>query len=180
MNNSDQNQVNVSKLQEQAQVEPQVQAVSAVQDQNQVQTQQQNQAGQHVQVLTQTPIVSSQTTSVQHSTGRGQKEAEMPIVNADLQSSEITPSEHEPNLHPEVKEAGVEVISETPRITVEHQKAGIELAKESVPVKTQPTGSITLTPSQAQRLSKSGNVNDSISWLAKLLIKHFKKINILK
>lgn len=78
----------------------------------------------------------------------------------------ISASEHEPNLHPEVQEAGVEKISDKIDLTNEHFKAGIEHAKESAPVATQPRGIVQLPPTYqaTEKLVKKYKVSDSFKW----------------
>lgn len=92
----------------------------------------------------------------------------------------LQPSEQEPILHKEVAEVGVEVVSEKPQINTEHHKAGIHHAKESTPVATEPSGMVQLPmdPKQAIQVhQKNKNVNDSVVWLAALIVKHLKRVH---
>ena len=91
------------------------------------------------------------------------------------------PSETEPKLHSEVKEAGVETVSEKLEIKKEHTQAGIEHAKESVPVKTEPSPSITVPNSpmteqkarETLRLHKK--ISNSVLWMAISVLRQIKK-----
>ncbi len=59
----------------------------------------------------------------------------------------VMPSEVEPKLHPEVSNAGVEVVSQNPELTKEQQDLGIKPSLESVKPNTQqPTGIVKITP----------------------------------
>ncbi len=88
----------------------------------------------------------------------------------------MQPSEAEPTLHPEVQEAGVVAVSDVPNLTLEDQKAGIEPAKESVPVSTAPKGVVTLpTQQQAEAVLKKNKVTDSIAWMATLVLRVLKQ-----
>lgn len=92
----------------------------------------------------------------------------------------IEPSEKEPQIHPEVAEAGVERVSSTPELTPEAQKTGLRLAKESTPVSTQPSGAVQLPISEQKSkniLRFHKKVANSVTWLAVLVLKHFKKIH---
>lgn len=78
----------------------------------------------------------------------------------------LTATEKTPVLHPEVKEAGVEVVSQ-PVLTAEDQKAGLSLAKESVPPITEPSGIV-----QLEYLKNAGGgSSNSVFWLYKLMEK---------
>lgn len=100
-----------------------------------------------------------------------QKEQEAPVGDY-LKASEV-----HPEISKEIQEAGVETVSEAPQITVEHKKAGLEPAKESVPVQPQPQGLVNLpmTQIQAQNVLKfHKKVTDSIAWLAMLILRQLK------
>lgn len=92
----------------------------------------------------------------------------------------LQPSDQEPVLHEEVAEVGVEVVSEKPQITKEHHQIGIHHAKESTPVSTEPSGMVQLPMDPQQAIAvhqKNKNVNDSVVWLAALIIKHLKRVH---
>ncbi len=96
----------------------------------------------------------------------------------------IKPSgaESTPVIPPEVAEHGVETVTdyEKPQLTQEHKEVGIHEAKESVPVSTQPTGSVQLpmTEEEARQTVKMHKkVSDSILWLAALILKHAKMVH---
>ncbi len=108
-----------------------------------------------------------------------QKEAGPAFSKTVQQEDYIRPSEVEPIIHPEVSEHGVEAVSdhESLQLTDEHKKIGIESAKESTPVATQPTGRVQLpmTEEEAKQAVKiHKKVSDSIVWLAQLILKHAK------
>ena len=91
--------------------------------------------------------------------GTTHKEQE-PIVSAS--SAEIMqPTEVEPRLSPEVKEAGVKVVTGVPDLTLSDKKAGIALAKEAVIHPTSPSGVVMLSDEEvisAVKQKKSGKV----------------------
>lgn len=93
----------------------------------------------------------------------------------------IQPSETEPSLDREVAETGVETVSESPQLSYDQKKAGVEYAKENVPVSTTPSGNIVLpmTEEEAIKIIKTTNTSDSKHWLAVLIERIFQKIRIL-
>ncbi len=100
-----------------------------------------------------------------------QKEQEG-LTNDYLKASEV-----HPKISKELEEAGVETVSEVPQITIEHVKAGLEPAKESVPVQTMPQGlvSLPITQTQAQNiLNLHKKVTESVAWLAMLILRQFQ------
>ncbi|MDP3988581.1 MAG: hypothetical protein Q8P80_05570 [Candidatus Levybacteria bacterium] len=127
---------------------------------------QQNNLTDDVQIRQQPQVVQSPVGSVK-------KELVEPIG----QTEWVTPSETEPVLHAEVKEAGVEVVSEVPQITQEQIKVGIEPAKESVPVSTTPTAMSILKEIEAKDAQKKDTSN-SISWFWALLLKIKKQLAV--
>lgn len=92
----------------------------------------------------------------------------------------IIPSEQEPIIQEELAEHGVEAVAdhEKPAITAEHRKVGIESAKESTPVLTQPTGAVQLPMTEEETLQtiKTTGESDSKHWLAKLIEKVYLQI----
>lgn len=91
----------------------------------------------------------------------------------------ITASEPTPKILPEVKDAGVEEVKDALPLTEEHKALGIEHAKESTPVVTEPSGIVgsPLTKAQAKQIIKMHKkIADSIVWLAMLVLKQFKII----
>lgn len=84
----------------------------------------------------------------------------------------VRPSEVEPQLPDEVKEAGMEVVEnkERPQLTADHKALGIEHAKESVPVVVSPTSSVQLpyTLQDAKLIEKQVPRTESRHWLAAL------------
>ena len=124
-------------------------------------------------------ITSQPVQPVPPSAGTVHKE-QGPVVSISQTSEFIKPSESEPQISQELKEIGVESVSHIPTLTEEHRQAGIYHAKESVPVPTEPTGSVQLPMSQAQAqsvLKLHKKVSDSIVWLAALILKQFKMVN---
>lgn len=101
-----------------------------------------------------------------------QKEQEG-LVSDYLKASEIA----KPEISKEVSEAGVEAVSEVPQITIEHKKAGLEPAKESVPVQVGPQGLVNLPMGQTQAqsiLKLHKKVTESVTWLAMLILRQFQ------
>ncbi len=86
----------------------------------------------------------------------------------------VTPSIPEPVLSPEVKEVGVQKVPEMPQLTLEHENAGIQMAKESVPVITQPSGIVELpmTKMEADKVGKAPK--KSIYWMAVEILRQYK------
>lgn len=105
-------------------------------------------------------------------------EPESPAGSLQKEHESIFASEQEPKLHAEVIEAGVEKVSKMP-MTSDHERVGIKLAKESVPVQTAPSGAVQLplTKQQAKSILKAHKkVTDSILWLAILVLRQLKKM----
>ena len=94
----------------------------------------------------------------------------------------IQPSETEPSLDKEIAETGVETVSESPQLSYDQKKAGIEYAKENVPVSTTPSGSIVLpmTEEEAIKIIKTTDTSDSKHWLAVLIERIFQQIKMLR
>lgn len=92
----------------------------------------------------------------------------------------IVPSEPEPIIQEELAEHGVEATKdhEKPHVTAEHRKVGIEPAKESTPVLTQPTGTVQLpmTEEEALKTIKTTSTKDSKHWLARLIEKVYRQL----
>lgn len=123
------------------------------------------------------PVDQPQAPTVPVSSITPTKESE-PITASVSQATEyIKPSEVSPAISKEVAEAGVEAVSEVPSITPQHKEIGIEMAKESVPVATQPTGAVQLPQSQKEAemlLKKNSDTRNSLTWLIMSLIRRFK------
>lgn len=93
----------------------------------------------------------------------------------------IKPSEVEPNIHHEAAEAGVEKVTEMPKLTEEHVKIGIKLSKEAVSVQISPSGVVQLpmTAKQANNIIRTHKkISDSFLWLAVLVLRQIKKMRI--
>lgn len=95
----------------------------------------------------------------------------------------VQPTEVEPVLHPEVAEAGVEVVEqqERPQITVEQKAVGINHAPPVMPVTVAQPRTVTLpyTPQQVVALEKSTKVDESAHWLVMLTKYIMQKLQIL-
>lgn len=89
----------------------------------------------------------------------------------------LMPSESE-SLPKEVGEAGVEVVSKKHDIATFAKQAGIEPAKESVPVSTTPTSSIQLpmTEKEALHVIKTTNAREARHWMAVLVEKIYEQL----
>ncbi|MBU2632806.1 hypothetical protein KKG52_03755 [Patescibacteria group bacterium] len=101
------------------------------------------------------------------------KEAE-PISTGPL----LTSSEQDPNIEQEVKEAGVEKVSEKLQLTKEHEQIGVKHASSTTPVNLEPQKTIGLPMpvTKAREVIKTHKkVADSILWMAKTVIRQFKK-----
>ena len=111
-------------------------------------TDQTNQQNQPVQDQKSAPFATPAPVSLP------QKEQAPVISDAskDQAAELIKPSEEEPKIPQEVKEAGVEAVSEKPYLTEEHKALGIKHAKEGTPVSTQPSGIVKLPMSENEAL----------------------------
>lgn len=134
---------------------------------------QQNSSGQKAPPQTQ-PIQPTQSQQTQ--VGSLQKER-LP-VSAPVQEV-MQPTEQAPRISPELAEAGVEAVSQTPQLTKDHAQLGITHAKESVPMPSVPSNAanIQYPMTQQQALSVPKKVSNSIAWLATLIIRQFKMKN---
>ncbi len=110
-----------------------------------------------------------------------QKEQEALIRQVGVVDTEwIKPSEKKPEIHPEIAEAGIKEVSELPELKEDHKKAGIELAKESTPVSTEPLGIVELPMTQTQAsniVKKNKDATNALVWLAILVLKQIKKMH---
>lgn len=109
-----------------------------------------------------------------------QKEKIIPEMGSVATAEFVKPSEPEPVLSQEVKSAGVENVSEMPRLTNEDAKAGIQLAKEAVPPATEPTGIVELpmTEQEAKKVIKlHKKLADSLYWLGVEVLRQFRIIH---
>lgn len=101
-----------------------------------------------------------------------------PLVSEQSLETLVQPSEVEPVLHPEVKEVGVVKVPQIPTLTLEDQKAGLALAKESVPVPTQPSGLVGLPKDEkeaASFLKVHRDVKNAVVWLVAMLLRQFRQ-----
>ena len=99
-----------------------------------------------------------------------------PVVIQDV-SEILKPTEPEQNIQEEVLEAGVEKVSDKPNLTPEHAKFGIELAKESTPVSTTPSGIVKLPMTEEEAIKNikiHKKITDSARWYIWLILKQFK------
>jgi len=132
-------------------------------DQNNSQNQQQNDESKTISQ----PVGYSHIGSLQKEQGVGFSEGEM-----------IKPTEEEPKISDEVKEAGVEKVSELPKIGEEHEKIGIKHAKETTSVSAALSSSGVSLPQTQQgikNLIKTKNPVQSFFWFLTLFLKQLKK-----
>lgn len=105
-----------------------------------------------------------------------QKEQE-PISTGVSQAVEfISPTEKEPVLHQEVKDAGVEATPQ-PSVSQIAKELGVEQIKENTPVEVDPIKFMKLpitSGSAKQVVSQTGRFRDSILWLAMLILRQIK------
>lgn len=122
-------------------------------------------------------VTSNQPIGQSSAVGLAQKE-QAPISSkvASEVSEIIEASEKAPRISAEEREAGVEQVSDKLRLTEEHKAVGIEHAKESTPVATQPLGIVKLPMSEEEVLKtiKTTSKSDSKRWLAVLVEKIYK------
>lgn len=98
-----------------------------------------------------------------------------PVSSPGLTSEYVQPTEREPALHPEVEQAGVEVV-EQPSIPTSAQQVGVQPAKESVPVKTEPSGAVELLREIEAKDGQKKDSGNSVRWLYVLLAKIVKQL----
>lgn len=118
-------------------------------------------------------------TQVQPAVPAGSVNKETSPVGAS-DSEFIKPSEAEPRINQELKESGIEVKSDKPNLTFEHQELGVDHAGPYVPVSSSPKNKITMSMSEEEiedRL-KTGQDDDSGKWLAGLLQKIMKVLGL--
>ncbi len=101
-----------------------------------------------------------------------------PIRTEETKVEYVHPSEVEPRLPQEVKEAGVEV-NKPPTLPQVVRHSGVALQGEAIPAGQEPAQEITLplTSAQATQAIHDNNTSDSIFWIASILIKLIKKRN---
>ncbi len=115
--------------------------------------------------------------------GGGAHKERAPSIQAPI-SEYLRPSEQMPSLSPEVAEAGIEVApnSEQPQLDDSHKAAGIQPARDAIPVVIPQTTSIYLpyNPAQAKQVGKESSIGESRHWLAQLtgyIIRKFQSIS---
>lgn len=95
----------------------------------------------------------------------------------------LRPTEVEPVLHPEVAEAGVEVVEqqERPQISVEQKAVGVNHAPPVMPMTVSQTQTVTLpyTPQQVLAMEKTTKVENADHWLVVLTKYIMQKLQII-
>lgn len=83
----------------------------------------------------------------------------------------------EPQLAPEVREVGVQAVKEVPDLTLHDKKSGIQVAKESTPHPTGPTGVVNyvMSEEEAKEEVKHKDVSRSWYWAAVAVLKQIHK-----
>lgn len=98
-----------------------------------------------------------------------------------INSEVVMPTEVEPVISPEVKEAGVEAVPNKYQIQIkpELKNVGVTAVKTAVPVPTAPSGSIQLpmTEEEARKNIKTHPVFDSARWLSTQILEQLKKMH---
>lgn len=106
-----------------------------------------------------------------------------PAIMADV-SEVVKPTETEPVIEDkEVKEAGVETVTDVPKLTQEHIKAGINVSSQIAPVITFHTGLVKppLTEEEAKKILKlHKKIGNSVVWLATEVLRQFKIVKKVK
>lgn len=112
----------------------------------------------------------------------GSVEKEQAPINPKVESQIIKASEEGPIIPKEVRDAGVEQVSDMPPLTDEDKIVGIGYSGESNPVHTQPLGMVKLPMSEEEALKtiKTTSNTDSRHWLAVLIGKIYKAVKGLK
>jgi hypothetical protein len=121
--------------------------------------------------------VAQVTPPVQHT---GSMHKEFAPVAREQVADYVSPSENLPELHPEVAEAGVEVVPHVKELTLEDKNLGMSLAKEATPVPQSASDAFHLAADyQGAKKAKSmyHRVSDSVTWLYLLWFKQKQKEN---
>lgn len=105
-----------------------------------------------------------------------------PVALEERNSQEIVvPTESEPILSPEVKEAGVTHVPSHEQIQVvpELQAVGVAPVKTAVSVQVAPSDKIQLpmTVIEAENTVKTHTTADSVRWFAALVLEHIKRMH---
>lgn len=131
-------------------------------------------ANQNVQATqaTQADQADSAQPQVQPVVSAGSLHKEAELHSVDQPQKFIEPSEKEPQLTPELKEAGVEAKKDGPDIADEDKQL-INHAKQFTPVPTTPSNKIIMPMSEEEIASKlkTGQDDDSAKWLVQLINK---------
>ena len=103
------------------------------------------------------------------------KEAENPVGNFITPSAEIEKIIKDK----EVAAANVTEVVQAPELNQEHFQAGIKHAGPTTPVLKEPSGIIHLRMSEIEaKAAAKGNINDSKTWLARLVFRIFQKMSL--
>ena len=89
----------------------------------------------------------------------------------------ISPSEKGPEISAELREIGVEEVSQTPQLTQEHTQAGIKVSQSPVePVTTiAPVGFKSQLTQTEMVAAKKNRITDAIAWLAGTILRQIKR-----
>jgi len=140
-------------------------------DANQIKNQNQNAQSQVK------PQQDQNVTNVATSSSVGSVQKEQAPISAKVESqiSEIIEaSEKSPTIPTEVKEAGVEEVSDKLTLTDEHRAIGMEHAKESTPVLNQASVAKIMSEEEALKTIKTTSKSESKHWFAVLIEKIYK------
>ncbi|MCL5970181.1 MAG: hypothetical protein M1450_01610 [Patescibacteria group bacterium] len=133
---------------------------------------------------TQAQPVSQPQVAVQQAPPAGSVNKEAGPVAMSNISEVVRPSETEPVIEDkEVKEAGVETVTDVPKLTHEHIEAGINVSPQIAPVVTSPTGLVKppLTEEEAKKILKfHKKISNSIVWMAAEVLRQLKIIKKIK
>ena len=100
-----------------------------------------------------------------------------PVKEAEPLTTSMTPSESEITVSAELKEIGVESVSERPQLTQEHAEIGIRVSDkpiESVPAVPSPVNKAPLT-NEEMILAPKRSIFDAVRWLATSISRQFKR-----
>jgi hypothetical protein len=104
-----------------------------------------------------------------------------PIVGQSINQEMIRPTEQEPVLAPELKDAGVTIVQSQEHIQLnpDLKAVGVAPVKTAIPVQATSSDMIQLpmTEKEAERVAKTHPAIDSIRWLATLIIEQARKIH---
>lgn len=101
-----------------------------------------------------------------------------PIKEAEPLTTPITPSESEIAVSSELREIGVEAVSEKPQLTQEHAQIGVRVSERppiETPAVSSPVSFKTPLTNEELILAPRRSIYDAVRWLASSISRQFKR-----